>query len=588
MKKLPIGVSNFQELVQGDYLFCDKTDMIADFLKKGDKVTLITRPRRWGKTLNMSMLQHFFSSEVNEVTTSGLFDDLAIGKLEVGRYVREHQGKYPVIMISFKDVNADDFQGSYNAVYALILKVYSEYAYLFKSEKVNELQSEQLYVIRKRQANQQQLESSLELLSKCLYQHHGKKVYILIDEYDTPLNKAYGNKSYLEAMVAFMRNLFSAALKDNTTLEKGVLTGILRVSKDSMLSGLNNLETYTILDKEYSSHFGFSEDEVSFLFKANDLGTCMEAVRNWYNGYKVGNLVMYNPWSIISCINRSGCFDVYWVNTGNNDLIKQLILDSNDSIKGQFERLMQREALPVSIDKHLSFDLLGTSENALWSLLLFAGYLKTVDAVFNTRNGLYDCTLAIPNQEVTTLYNRFFEEWLISKFPSHSKYDTFLNHLLVGKVNEFTRDLGAYLLQSASFFDTTSAKQGESFYHGFILAMLAGIGDRYYIRSNRESGLGRYDVLLIPKEAGSDALLLEFKHVRKEEELESSAKLALQQIQCQSYHTEVLQYPHVQSVVECGISFSGKSVLAAYSTYDLVRNQYGDLILTNRYCQEEY
>ncbi|TSJ80877.1 MAG: AAA family ATPase [Candidatus Cardinium sp.] len=213
MKKLPIGVSNFQELVQGDYLFCDKTAMLSEFLSKGDKVTLIARPRRWGKTLNMSMLQHFFASEVNGVITAGLFDDLAIGKLESGRYIRKHQGKYPVIMISFKDVNAGDFQGAYNVVYELILEIYSFYPYLFTSDKINALQLEQLHVIRNRQANQQALEKSLKLLSQCLYEHHGRKVYILIDEYDTPLNKAYGNKPYLDAMVAFMRNLFSACLK---------------------------------------------------------------------------------------------------------------------------------------------------------------------------------------------------------------------------------------------------------------------------------------------------------------------------------------------------------------------------------------
>ena len=586
MKKLPIGVSNFQELVQGDYLFCDKTDMIADFLKKGDKVTLITRPRRWGKTLNMSMLQHFFSSEVNEVTTSGLFDDLAIGKLEVGRYVREHQGKYPVIMISFKDVNADDFQGAYNAVYELISTLYESYTYLFKSNKVNQIQLKKLYRIINNEANQQQLEKSLKLLSQCLYQHHGRKVYILIDEYDTPLNKAYGNKPYLGAMVAFMRNLFSDALKDNTILEKGVLTGILRVSKDSMLSGLNNLETYTILDEDYSARFGFSETEVSSLFKAKDLATSMEEVRNWYNGYKVGHLVMYNPWSIISCINRSGRLDVYWVNTGNNDLIKQLIFASNEDIKEAFEQLMQGAALMVSIDKHLAFDLLPRNETAFWSLLLFAGYLTLEKSSLSQNSDLYDCLVKIPNNEVRRLYNRFFEEWLVGKFPSQSRYHSFLTHLLVGNVNDFTRDLSAYLLDSASFFDTSSTKQGESFYHGFVLAMLASISDRYAIRSNRESGFGRYDLLLIPKKESAKALLLEFKQVRKEEELETASKLALDQIQAQAYHTELLQYPHVQEVIEVGIAFSGKSVVAAYATYDLVRKQSGYVILTDRYGQQ--
>ncbi|WP_342265053.1 AAA family ATPase [Cardinium endosymbiont of Philonthus spinipes] len=586
MNKLPIGVSNFQELVKGNYLFCDKTAMISEFLNKGEKATLIARPRRWGKTLNMSMLQHFFASEVSGVSTKGLFDNLAISKLEGGNHIDQHQGKYPVIMLSFKDVNADNFAGAYNKISKQISFLFSSFEYLLKGSKLNTAQLKTFKDIINQSADQQALEDSIKLLSQCLYQHHGQKVYILIDEYDTPLNKAYGNKEHLDAMVAFMRNLFSAALKDNDYLGRGVLTGILRVSKDSMLSGLNNLKTYTILDQGYSSHFGLSEMEVQDLFTKQDLSICMDQVKNWYNGYRVGSLVMYNPWSIIYCLSEKGLFDLYWVNTGNNDLIKHLILSSNNSIKEQFETLMQEETLKVAVDKHLAFDLLGTSENALWSLLLFAGYLTFEKSILSKHSDLYDCSVKIPNNEVRRLYNRFFEEWLLSKFPSQHRYDTFLNHLLSGKINEFTRDLNAYLLQSASFFDVHAAKQGESFYHGFVLAMLASISDRYYIRSNRESGFGRYDVLLIPQKS-SKAILLEFKHLRKEEELENVAKVALKQIQDQSYHTELLHHPHVNEVVEVGIAFSGKSVVSAYSTYDLISKKTGDIIFASSYQQEE-
>ncbi|TSJ80742.1 MAG: ATP-binding protein [Candidatus Cardinium sp.] len=580
--KLPIGVSNFHKLVSNDYLFCDKTAMIADFLEKGDEVTLITRPRRWGKTLNMSMFQHFFSSEINGISTAGLFDDLKIGKLEGGRYVREHQGKHPVIMISFKDINADDFQGAYNAVYELILKVYSAYIYLLNSDKINAIQLNKLHIILSNQANQQQLEASLELLSQCLYQHHGKKVYILIDEYDTSLNKAYGNKLYLDAMVAFMRNLFSAALKDNTTLEKGLLTGILRISKDSMLSGLNNLETYTLLDEEYSAHFGFSEMEVSALFKAKDLSASMQEVRNWYNGYKVGNLVMYNPWSIISCINKSGRFDVYWVNTGNNNLIEQKVLTAHSEIKEQFEQLMRKESLVVSINRHIAFDILDKDDTSFWSLLLFAGYLTFETSHLSAYTSLYDCTVKVPNYEIWRLYSTFFQEWFVNQFERRRQYDSFLKHLVAGEVAAFVEQLSYFLRNSVSYFDTKQSNTLEGFYHGFVLGMLSSLGRTHYIRSNRESGLGRYDVLIIPKD-GLKALLLEFKQVRKEEELETTAKLALQQIQTQAYHTELLQYPHIKEVIECGIAFSGKSVLAVYSTYDLAGKQSGDVMLTSRY-----
>ena len=271
MYKIPIGIDNFHELVTGDYLFCDKTAMIAEFLSKGEKVTLITRPRRWGKTLNMSMLQHFLSAEVNGVSTAGLFDDLAIAKLEEGKYIKTHQGKYPVIMLSFKDVNADNFKGAYNAIYGLIREVYDLFGFLLKSDKLSELQLDNFRSILRKKSDQQQLEASLKQLSQCLHAHYGQRVYVLIDEYDTPLNQAHGNPPYLNALVKFMRNLFSAGLKGNDALERGLLTGILRVSKDSMLSGLNNLATYTMLDEAYSSHFGFSEEETKTLFERQGL-----------------------------------------------------------------------------------------------------------------------------------------------------------------------------------------------------------------------------------------------------------------------------------------------------------------------------
>ncbi len=582
MKKLPIGVSNFHKLVSNDYLFCDKTAMIADLLSKGEEVTLITRPSRWGKTLNMSMLQHFFVSKVNGVSTKGLFDDLMIGKLDSGKYIEQYQGKYPVIMLSFKDINTDSFQGAYNAVYELIRRVFGSFEYLLKSSNLSHLQLDQFHCIVTKKADQQQLESALEFLSQCLYQHHGKKVYILIDEYDTPLNKAYGNEEYLKAMVEFMRNLFSAALKDNNALERGVLTGILRLSKDSMLSGLNNLKTYTLLDQGYSSYFGLSDVEVQDLFARQNLSTCLDEVKSWYNGYRIGNLVMYNPWSIISCLSEEGRFDVYWVNTGNNDLIKELLFRSGSGIKSKFERLMQGESFSIPIDKHLSFDLLGRDDNALWSLLLFAGYLKFDSVTFNEYNGLHDCELLIPNKEVHTLYNRFFREWLSSQFDEVDEYDSFLDHLISDNVPCFTQALSCFLLQSASCFDTQFARKSEGFYHGFVLAMLASLARTHCVKSNRESGLGRYDVLIIPKN-GSKAILLEFKQVRKEEALESAAKFALAQIRDQVYHTELLQHPHVQEVVECGIAFSGKFVLAAYVTYNLAHKHSSEVRLTELY-----
>ncbi|MBX9890567.1 MAG: ATP-binding protein [Amoebophilaceae bacterium] len=490
MYKIPIGVDNFRELVTGGYLFCDKTAMIAEFLSKGEKVTLITRPRRWGKTLNMSMLQHFLSAEVNGVSTAGLFDDLAIGKLEGGKYLQTHQGKYPVVMLSFKDVKADSFERAYNKIYKLIAALYGTFEYLLKSKKLNSVQLRSFHAIIDKSVDQQDVENSLKLLSECLYQHHDQRVYMLIDEYDTPLNQAYGNPAYLESLVEFMRNLFSEGLKGNNALERGLLTGILRVSKDSMLSGLNNLETYTMLDEAYSSHFGFSDEESKTLFERQGLSIDFNQVRYWYNGYRSGGFVVYNPWSILLCMNRRGHFDVYWVNTGNNDLIKRSVLNSFPGIKSQFEQLMQGHALSVPIDKHLSFDLLDKDETAFWSLLLFAGYLKQEKSSLSPDTDLYECMVSIPNHEVFRLYNRFFKEWLSSKFADRTQYASFLDHLVSGNVPLFVQDLEEFLVQSVSVYDTP--KKSEGFYHGFVLALIASLRSTHYVKSNRESGYGRY------------------------------------------------------------------------------------------------
>ena len=609
MYKVPIGVDNFRELVTGDYLFCDKTAMIAEFLSKGEKVTLITRPRRWGKTLNMSMLQHFFAAEVKGVSTTGLFDDLAISQLAGGKYLQTHQGKYPVIMLSFKDVNADSFQGAYNAIYGLMREVYDRFRFLLKSDKLSEVQLDNLHTILRKKSDQQQLEASLKVLSQCLHDHYGQRVYILIDEYDTPLNQAYGNKSHLDDLVKFMRNLFSSCLKGNDALERGVLTGILRVSKDSMLSGLNNLETYTMLDEAYSSHFGFSEEETKVLFQRQGLSINFDQVSYWYNGYRSGNLVVYNPWSILLCINRGGCFDVYWVNTGNNDLIKRAVLNSGTDIKIKFEQLMQGHALSVPIDKHLSFDLLDKDETAFWSLLLFAGYLKQEKSSLSPDSDLYDCLVSIPNQEVVRLYSRFFKEWLSDQFSNRTQYESFLNHLVAGNVPLFIQDLRDFLIQSVSVYDTH--KKSEGFYHGLVLGLIASLRSTHYVRSNRESGYGRYDVLLIPRAQpslldvnrahwaqpslldgdpikGASPLLLEFKQVGKEEELEHAARAALEQIQAQASRTELLAYPYLTAVVEVGIAFSGKAVIAAYSVHNLVNKQAQaqPVYLTSRYSEE--
>lgn len=411
-KRVPVGIDNFHKLINENYLFCAKSLMIKELIDRGNEVTLLIRPRRWGKTLNMSMLRHFFASEVRGETTKNLFNDLAIASVDAGQYMNS-QGQFSVIFISFKDIHANTFEDAYQKICEQMSYLYGEFEILKDSPKLTEPQRITFNHILKRTATKSEIENSLKVLSECLYMHSEKKVYILIDEYDTPLNGAY-NK-YLDEITDFMRNLFSAALKGNEALERGVLTGILRVSKDSMLSGLNNLMTYTVLDEPYKNHFGFSENEVASLFLEKNTELKLDDIRTWYNGYKTYDVVVYNPWSIMACLSHNGDIELYWTESARNDLVKSTIVGSTADIKSKLEILMQDGTISTRINKHVTFDTLKDNEVALWSLLLFTGYLKAESSAFDRDSGSHQCVLAIPNREVFMLFKQYTLDWFAEK-----------------------------------------------------------------------------------------------------------------------------------------------------------------------------
>jgi hypothetical protein len=410
----PIGVSDFRKLIETrdsdeqPYLFVDKSLFIKEIIDDLTEVKLFTRPRRFGKTLNMSMLHHFFSKEIDNKETKNLFENLKIIKYE--QYVIKHQGQYPVIFLTFKDIKSQSFKEAYNDLCKLLSTLYEQYEKIILSESIlTSRQKDQYRRVLDRQAPISDIKTALKDLTFCLHKSYGVKPIILIDEYDTPIQSAYIQK-YYEKMIRFMRDFLSAGLKDNSHLEKAILTGILRVSKESLFSGLNNLKTYSLLNARYGGYFGFTDPEVVELLEKTNLSKEIPIIKEWYNGYQIGDTVIYNPWSIVNYIQERGKLSSYWVNTSDNALIKDLISQSNIGFKAQFELLLQDKPIEMLINEYIVFTNLETNESAIWALLLMSGYLKATVIKEEGTNVL--CRLQIPNKEVKDLYRTFIAEWL--------------------------------------------------------------------------------------------------------------------------------------------------------------------------------
>ncbi|WP_394292019.1 AAA family ATPase [Fusobacterium necrophorum] len=541
-KKLPLGVADFRKAIQGQYLYVDKTSFIEEIMNDGAEVKLFTRPRRFGKTLNMSMLQYFFDIQ-NQEENAKLFQGL---KIESSPYMVE-QGKYPVIYLSLKDTKRDTWEEMISEIRFFVSELF--YSFRFLLENSNEFDIPIFKGIITKKSNMSELLNSLKILSRMLKEHYQEKVIILIDEYDTPIVSAYEHGYYEEA-ITFFRNFYSSALKDNEYLHMGVMTGILRVAKEGIFSGLNNLAVYSVLDERYSSSFGLTKEEVESALNDYDLDYKMEEVKEWYDGYRFGSTEIYNPWSILNYIS-SQKLEAYWINTSSNGMINQVLERAGrtgSNIFQKLETLFQRKTIFQRINKSSDFhDLVNMDE--IWQLFLHSGYLTIGE---KEQDGMYE--LRIPNKEVYS----FFQESFIQRFlGDYTTFHSLIRSLEEGNVKELEETLEEILVSSVSYFDLK--KESEKFYHVFMIGLVASLQERYYIKSNRESGEGRYDLSLEPKDRRKTGLLLEFKVAKSEEELEKKAKEALEQVETKQYAAEMKER-EIINILGLGIAFYGKKV----------------------------
>jgi len=552
---LPVGINDFRRIIENKLDFVDKSLLVKMIIESGDEVILIARPRRFGKTLNMSMLQHFFAAEVDGKSTKGLFDNLKITQTET--YL-QHQGKYPVIFLTFKDVRGLSFESTQKELVNVMSKLYRRHYEVLDSDSLIEEEKNVFRSILSQTASKEVVWRALRELTEYLYRYYGKEPIVLIDEYDTPIHSGYAQKYYKE-IVECMRSVLSPALKDNPYIHKAVLTGIMRVSKESLFTGLNNIKVYSILAPQYSEYFGFTEEEVQQLLVRQGREDLSEDIKNWYNGYLMGDTVIYNPWSIVNCLVDKGVLKPYWVNTSDNALIRDLLAKTSEDFKSQFELLLQEKTVEKSIDENIVFSDLQANEEVIWSLLLMSGYLKIVDHQMTDWGIVYK--LGIPNQEVRDLYrNIIIKYWLSSDYL---QYDQFLKSLIQGNIAEFIKHLNKIMLQTASTYDM--AKEPEAFYHGLMLGLLASLNPRHYeIKSNRETGFGRYDIMVIPKESTRLGILLEVKNIEKPTGkqdidllLQIEAKKGLNQIKERQYSAE-LEQRNIGQILQIGLAFCGK------------------------------
>ena len=554
MKKLPIGLSDFKELIEDGYYYVDKSLFIKEILDNGSKSLLLPRPRRFGKTLNLSMLRYFYEKSVED--TSVLFQHLNIW--QQGEVYTREQGLRPVIFLTFKDVKCDNWQKCFEHLQFVISEEFSRHRYLLSAPSLLTVDEQNRYqAILSLTASEAMFENSVKQLSAWLHQYHGQKAVILIDEYDTPIQGGYMN-GYYEQVIGFMRNMLSGALKDNSHLEKGVLTGILRVAKESIFSGLNNLEVCSLLAPEFSTSFGLLEDEVEALLHEYEIGSDLDLVKQWYNGYMFGDTVIYNPWSILNYVKKwKTGFQPFWVNTSDNDLIRQIISRSGASVKQELETLLLGGRIEKTVDDNVVFREIEHSPETIWSFLLMSGYLKIEGK--KLVEGIVYGKLIIPNKEVAYLYRQIILGWF-NQSIHNDNYQMMLKSLVTGDLDLFEVIFRDFVMKSFSYFDTAQ-EQSEKVYHAFVLGLLLGLSDAYEVKSNRESGYGRYDVMLIPKDPTQLGIVIEFKKAGalKKESLEEAAVDALAQIEQMKY-TQELADRGITNVIQLGIAFQGKAL----------------------------
>lgn len=551
VKSLPIGISDYVR-AQEEYYYVDKTLLIKEFLDKKPLVSLFTRPRRFGKTLNMDMLKVFF--EISDKNTSKYFADKNIW--QCGEEYRSHQGKYPVIFLTFKDVKFDTWDVTIDKIRGLLQEEYGRHQELLNSDKLSQYEKEYFTKIISATANEVELTSSLERLSKMLASHYDKAPVIIIDEYDTPIQEGY-SKDFYDEIIGFMRYFFSGAFKDNKNLSYGFLTGILRIAQESIFSGLNNLTVNSLMDEEYDSFFGFTESEVKAMLSYYGVSDKEEELKDWYDGYLFGSEEIYNPWSVINYISKGCIPQAYWVNTGKNEILDDVLRVATDDITERLYDLLQGERVVARIDQNVVYRSLAEDPANIYSLLLVAGYLKTPKKELQA-DGSYLCEVSIPNREIATVYkSEILSHFLQTGAITRTTANKIAESLYANDYKKLQSAIGEYMDKSIGFFDGGA----EGFYHGLMLGLIALMDNQYKIKSNRESGDGRFDVSLIPREKRYPGIILELKWKEKlsDVELEKWSNEALKQIGELRYDSEMKE-DGITEILKFGIAFSGKKV----------------------------
>ncbi len=551
-----IGTSDFAKIINDKNTYIDKSLWIKDLFEDASNVILFPRPRRFGKTLNMTMLRCFLDIRETE-KNKNLFKNLKVFQYPE---IMKHQGKYPVIFISLKEAKKNNYQSAIEVIGLLIQTLFASHQNLREYIESNHVIYLDLFDrLSRAKASEEELAQSLKLLSQMLEKKYGQKVWVLIDEYDTPIHAAWEFDFY-ESMKIFMQGFLGSGLKDNTAIYKSVLTGIMRVSKEGMFSDLNNITVYSMLSNFYGQYFGFTEKEVDWVCNEAGLSDQREKVRDWYNGYKFGDLAIYNPWSIINFA-KNKIFEPYWVHTGSSQVIEDLIAKASDDFKFDFEALIQGKTITKPINEKISFpEIHDRIEEAIWSFLLFSGYLKIVSIDRESTDNC--CEIALPNIEITRVYQNYFLGWL-KKYNSRQG-EKMLDALVSGDVVNFEKSFSKYMQETMSYFDFDKTEDHpEKFYHALVLGMLVYLRSTHQVLSNREAGNGRYDVLIIPKDILKPGIILEFKVADTEKLMAKEAKLALAQINSQNYQAE-LEARGIKKILKLAIVFFGKKVLIKF------------------------